>query len=719
MSTPQRRFRRARSPALRATAAATRATALALAGLLAGGGSMTRAAQAPEDKEAAAAKAAAAAKVLAAAKQAAAQEAAAAVAAANEPIPAIEGGRVVGQKTREAAQKEGLTVVDLSDDWLPYVFSQTPEKPQPMRPFLLDLANGRLKTGRLYARAHEDRFFEVFGIFPSLNLVRRRLADKRRHVCHDRVKDGVLEELSPKNVIPPEELEKVPNPNPETRAETPMVTTGRTISPRPLTEQEKRAVIAMQAHLRCEELLRGKATPGRMDRWTAEGLKVYQHLHQLADSSKIDADTRAVLLGDSREHDFRLLLRVLRERIVDATGLLEDGSAIGVQGQVQGRALDSPEFQPLAVSTDKAPSSAPPVAEAPAAQSQAASAQAPPAAAVDKATKIVPASDLIAPATQVASEALGWRSPEAALANTLPPPAPPPGAKTARKPPLRSGAPAPLPTTVAIRLPPLPSYHTAKMELRAEIDRGDVLLEKPKFDKDGHKKWKPPVADRPTLTLYAKAGDHEVALVRWPTTIGGWKTFEKKDGTMALKYKESITGEAVWPEVLATPTWHPAPGMPTKRLLIKVGDSFQPKTEIIGPGYRAAYGLVAIPHLQIMEKNEKGEPQLMDLRIRTHGTPGYRSVKRGESNGCHRLHNFEVLRLTTFLIKHHENVRDGLVPEDYVRKLTYKGQEVALESDSKGYRFKLTPPIPVNVLEGDVKGDAKAIKRLVPLAAVP
>ena len=142
---------------------------------------------------------------------------------------------------------------------------------------------------------------------------------------------------------------------------------------------------------------------------------------------------------------------------------------------------------------------------------------------------------------------------------------------------------------------------------------------------------------------------------------------------MALKYKESITGDALWPEVLATPTWHPAPGMPTKRLLIKVGDSFEPKTEIIGPGYRAAYGLVAIPHHQIMETNEKGEPQLMDLRIRTHGTPGYRSVKRGESNGCHRLHNYEALRLTAFLIKHHENVRDGLVPEDYVRKLDVQG----------------------------------------------
>jgi len=297
MSTPERRTRTVRAPEFRVIA-------LALAGLMAGGGAMTQAAPAPADKEeAAAAKAAAkeaAAKKLAAAKEAATKAAEAAEAAASNPIPVIEGGRVVGQKTPADARKEGLTVVDLSDDWLPYVFSETPDKPQPLRPFLLDLANGRLKTGRQYARAHEDRFFEVFGIFPSLNLVRRRLADKRRHACHDRVKDGVLEELSAKNVIPPEELEKVPNPNPATRAETPMVTTGRTISPRPLTEQEKRAVIAMQAHLRCEDLLRGKATPGRMDRWTAEGLKVYQHLHQLADSSKIDADTRAVLLGDSR-----------------------------------------------------------------------------------------------------------------------------------------------------------------------------------------------------------------------------------------------------------------------------------------------------------------------------------------------------------------------------------------------------------------------------------
>jgi hypothetical protein len=143
-------------------------------------------------------------------------------------------------------------------------------------------------------------------------------------------------------------------------------------------------------------------------------------------------------------------------------------------------------------------------------------------------------------------------------------------------------------------------------------------------------------------------GKGEVALGRWPTTIGGWKTIEKSDGSMALKYKESVTGDAIWPEILATPTWHPATGIPTRKLLIKRGDTWEPKTEIIGPGYRAAYGLVALVHHQIESVNERGEPQLMDHRIRTHGTAAYRSVKRGESNGCHRMHNYVVLRLASF-----------------------------------------------------------------------
>jgi hypothetical protein len=69
--------------------------------------------------------------------------------------------------------------------------------------------------------------------------------------------------------------------------------------------------------------------------------------------------------------------------------------------------------------------------------------------------------------------------------------------------------------------------------------------------------------------------------------------------------------------------------VPTRKLLIKRGDTWEPKTEIIGPGYRAAYGLVALVHQQIEGVNERGEPQLMDHRIRTHShCPRHRPCHR-------------------------------------------------------------------------------------------
>ena len=502
-----------RSPTRRALAAS--ATALALAGLWAGSGQPTQA------------------KPPAPVAQAA---------PVSGELMVVEGGRVAGQTTPESARRDGLTVVDLSDDWLPYVFSEEPGKPQPLRPYLIDLANGRFRPGSKYARAREDRYFEAFGVFPSLNLIRRRLADRKRHACHDRVKDKVLEEMSPRSVILPEEpdrpTEKPATANPAGEPGKPASTdpavpavdakssppAGAAPAPdkpprKPLSPAEQRAVIAMQAHLRCEDLLPGKAKSARMDRRTVEGLKTYQRLHMLGDSGRIDLETRTTLLADSREHDFRALLRALRERIVDATGLLEDGSALGVVGEVQGRVLDSAEFRPLPVQAATAQSrsaampsngQSPPSREAnpPSAAPGARAAAA--AGAPASATKITAAPDLIAAATQAASQALGWTSPEAVLASTLV--APPAAPSSRRKVKPRKGL-VSLPTAVAVRLPPPPPYHSPKMELRAEIDRGEVVLARPVLDKDGHKKWHPPVSDRPTLTLYARAGDGEVGPV--------------------------------------------------------------------------------------------------------------------------------------------------------------------------------------------------------------
>ena len=45
--------------------------------------------------------------------------------------------------------------------------------------------------------------------------------------------------------------------------------------------------------------------------------------------------------------------------------------------------------------------------------------------------------------------------------------------------------------------------------------------------------------------------------------------------------------------------------------------------------------------------------------------------------------------------------------------------EISLLSETKGYRFAFTPPIQVTVLDGDVKGNARSVKNIVPLAITP
>lgn len=522
--------------------------------------------------------------------------------------------------------------VDLGDGWLPAVLNGTPEQPQPLQPRLVDLVNERFGGDR---QAREDRYLEVYGLPPSVSVVARRLGDERRHRCHDGVADGALGAWlgAPAARRPPDVV----------RAE----------------------VRAAQAHLACDGLLDRRARTGRLDRWTAAALRAYQRMHALASHGHLDEDTRIALVTDSRELDFRALLRVLRERVADAAGLLEDGTALGGPAPVLDRTLDSGEFRS---GLARAALSGRPVRAAP---------------------------DLVSPATEAAARALGWTSPEAA-------------AVALRDRPAR--------VVVAIAAPP--AWHARHMDLRAEIDRGDVHLAPPLLDGQGRPR---PRRSRrkPTLTIFARDDQGELALARWPTTIGGWKATERRDG-MALEYKESRVGRAFWRDLLATPTWHPPPGTPARRLVRRGRGGWEIKREVFGPGYRAAYGLVALVHLnEAGARNPDGTSALIDYRIRTHGSPAYQSIGRGESHGCHRLYNHLALRLAGFLLRHRDHVRHGPARETYERALVVDDATVPLELRERGYRFELTPPVPVDVLEGQVSGSRRAVGRRVPLARRP
>ncbi len=533
----------------------------------------------------------------------------------GELVARMEGGRTVGWISPLDAVSSGLTVVDLGDNWASTPFSPVDGETPPYRATSVALANERFGSGAEWDPARRDRYFELFGIFPSPSVVRGRLLDERRHSCHDAIEDGPIAALK------------------ATFAQ--------------WSKANSSAVLVLQAHLRCEGMLGLRETAGQFDGPTQEALRLYQRKQMLPETGTLDFETRIAMVADSRELDFRSLLRTLRERVTDAAGLIEDGSASATWQSVLDRQLDANEFRP-ALRPTPLPNGAP---------------------------------DLVSTATEAAALALGWTAPEAAReALFLHPPAK-----------LR----------VAVRLPPPPFYHLRAINLRVEIDRGDVWLDYP-LDRDDHL-LPSPVRRRATLTVYATADNGvEIALVRWPTTIGGWKDERRPSGNVDLEYKGSAVGRRLWRDLLAGPAWFPPPTTPDKELIRRRPDGrWAADMEAIGPGYRSAYGLVAMLHHRPVSTTS-GSALLVDQQIRSHGSGNYRSILRGSSHGCHRLFNHLALRLASFLLQHREHRSHGSQGKRYSRILHWKDKHFALRAETRGYLYELVPPVPIDVLPGKI-----------------
>jgi hypothetical protein len=242
------------------------------------------------------------------------------------------------------------------------------------------------------------------------------------------------------------------------------------------------------------------------------------------------------------------------------------------------------------------------------------------------------------------------------------------------------------------------------MDLRAEIDRGDVWYDFP-YNSDGRPRGQP-VQRRPTLVLYVRHEGREIPLIRWNTTIGGWKAeINPADGRVGLRYKESDVGPRIWRDVVATPAWIPPERTPVEELVRRHEGEWVVNRDLTGPGYASAYGLVMMIHHQLGDRN--GTTDLLDNQIRTHGSVSYHSILRGTSHGCHRLFNHLAVRLASFLLRHRPHVRHGRIATALERELVHEGQTLRLEIDNRGYLFELTPPVPVEVLRGRIRGEAQ------------
>ncbi|MBM4282301.1 MAG: hypothetical protein FJ137_16615 [Deltaproteobacteria bacterium] len=367
-------------------------------------------------------------------------------------------------------------MVDTGDEWAPLFLRLDPtlgdEGVVPWFATYVALAADRAGAGA-GSRAAADRFAKLWGSPPSRAALQRRLKDDFAHACHAAVDDAGLDA-----VVPPLGAAVLGHPG---RCARRIAALRRRGDAGPLfaaIRAEFEALVAVDgaaraalAHLVCHGALRPPAPRvGFGPRGHARA--AFQRREALpVTPGLLDDDTRARLALPSRE-------RGLRERAADAAGLIEDGSAGHAQALVVGRPFD-PATVRAPLLPERLEAGAP---------------------------------DVLGATTDAVARGLGLVDAATAAAT------------------LRA-----LPRgRVAVPRSPPPPWHAPGMELRVEIDRGNV---------DHRGLWRPG-GRRPALVAFARSAAGEVPLVRSPTTTGGAQRKGSTDGVVVAA-KPSPRGDFV------------------------------------------------------------------------------------------------------------------------------------------------------------------------------
>ncbi|HET7505044.1 MAG TPA: hypothetical protein VFK02_28695, partial [Kofleriaceae bacterium] len=109
----------------------------------------------------------------------------------DEPVVALEAGGERGVMCPADAAARKLTIVDLRDAWTPSLFAPDASGNAPsFRAKYLALAAEHDPSGAPITG--EGALGELYGVLPSLAIVRERLADDARHFCHAFIEDDAI-----------------------------------------------------------------------------------------------------------------------------------------------------------------------------------------------------------------------------------------------------------------------------------------------------------------------------------------------------------------------------------------------------------------------------------------------------------------------------------------------------------------------------------------------
>jgi hypothetical protein len=124
--------------------------------------------------------------------------------------------------------------------------------------------------------------------------------------------------------------------------------------------------------------------------------------------------------------------------------------------------------------------------------------------------------------------------------------------------------------------------------------------------------------------------------------------------------------------------------------------------------------MMLLVHHQVV-KLKTGE-RLDDNGIGTHGSASVTSIVNGTSHGCHRTYNQLAVRLADFLLHHRDHVVKGEQPERWKRIVRHDAETFSAELATRGFLYQLTPPVPVEVLPGNIISKRKLPPRLLAAA---
>ncbi|MBL4684001.1 MAG: hypothetical protein JKY37_05385 [Nannocystaceae bacterium] len=582
------------------------------------------------------------------------------------------------------AEARGYTVIDLSDDWVPYILSEKTAGTEDAtdnayRETYIDLANNRVNHWGDALDEGDRNYLELYGIPSTLSVIAREWNEFDAEVVpclqaagYDRSVfaefDGVitfrksgkskrnksaryhlaqLKRKMRKAKLDPESADALlaTKDNPATRK---AYTRWREY------QDEVDVIDHAQRRFRCERLFTGgdgsgKFAPGVYDSPTTHALATFERKHELMGWGHFKGDNVELLALDPRQSVHQRLLRVLQERTVLSAGVLEDGSAATWKNR-KGKTFtykdaegNEHELRDLASEYLNA---------------------------------VVAALDIDTPAKAKTRLAGLSDLSDKGFGSLL----------------------------IAVKLPEKPPYYGANMQFETLIDRGDVWYDFP-YDSEGNKTGQPR-RSRPKLTLYVNYEGQKIPLVHWRTTIGSWRN-EVKDGELMMKYKNSDVGARVWKNIVAAPVWIPPANTPPAELIKGAWRKGKYRTDVnyptIGPGYRSAYGLVAAYHIKQVTRAD-GSVAELDNGIRTHGSVDYMSILRRFSHGCHRLLNMNAVRMFSFVLLHRDYKREGQQSVGVGRYIEHNERTYHMKIKTRGYKYELVEPIPVEVTNGRIRG---------------